>query len=1127
MNFKKLTYFLLTGSLLAGVTACTDDYFDRYGGSTANSNVVTYSPTVGRSAGDGSRAGEPEYQPLILTGDRPSDSLYLHTFAVNKIGFRPGESTTGLDSRGYQVNDIDNLIEYNKDCKVHAEFAEESRKGDVYINWSDAKSINNEKTIWNTATTNFWPSQEQLAFHAISPSSEFVNLGSLTWANNSMAFDYMAKKSSDGVSDAEVQPDLLVAASQCNKAEANSSNGGHAPLKFHHALSAIKFAIRDVANGTIKNISISGVYGAAHCAYSAADDGSNGTFVWTNHSGKETYSQDFNFKFDQGDNSPIAPGDDSHDIEMWASMPSKTFMLIPQQIPDDAEIIITIERNRSGDKDNPFTGEDETITLRGNIVKNSVKEWKPGYEYIYTISASNDNWVYVLEACGNHVFTPDYNANDGGDGLTTLDKSDSKHYNDFSEFPTWHNDAGLIFVYAPMNPDFDLYEEHGHFHVRSYRFHVNNPSKIEALPWKAHYQGYFDKEDSGKNIRQYENNDGDQGFPGNYVEGRDLPYNDWIPDKSALFGSGSYAEAGEEKRFEFAAHNITSSWQGDKDMQILPAYAGNSESNPWDLSRMEEAKTGNMPLNTANTYVIDRQGWYILPCVYGNAYKGGNINSQAYEHAAGSPSGLTNKAKYLSSFVDYNGSPITQPWIKENDIKDAVIAWADVYNAISDISIITYNGHKYIKFKANQYNLMQGNVVIALLDGQYDANNKPVVVWSWQIWINEHWLDSDTKKAVGKSHAFYNYGGFDTYHASPSGRRQRGDLEIQIPGASQYHYWIAPVNLGWCDPKSQYYLRRLGFMNYVQYRPDGTTKTGKTTRLHMFQNGLRHDYRFGNNTYYQFGRKEPMVGYLDHNNTVKRNFGKYQYYKAQGPVELKMAIQRPNTLFGDTITNNKTNANDWVKTDNWINLWNNTSATATNDDYNLSEFSCNGIKTVYDPCPPGYMVPPAGVWRIIGADASGIYNNNGAGQSQLGSNFNGVYLGYNVSDQNELYYAYNINSKGTGAANVTDANKITLTSTGHRWYTTKKFVTFYDDADKKIESKKQYYLGDNFNSFCVYLWSSTPSFRTDKSAFGLALGRDGTVTDGKPWVICTYFYGRRSMARPVRPVREAYLPAPK
>lgn len=1087
--------------MLAASTACSDDYFDRYGGNPANSNTVTYSARVGRSAGNGSRAAQPEYQPLILTGERTSDSLYLHTFAVNKIGFRPGESVTGLDSRANPIEDIDSLITYHKNFKVHAQFADDSRSPEEYIEWSDAKVISADKKIWNTAKTNYWPSQEPLAFHAVSPSSEFASLGGLTWANNSVEFNYSAKKSSDGVSDANVQPDLLIAASQCNKSEANSSYSGHAPLRFHHALSAIKFAIRDVANGEIKNIQIQGVHSQGHCSYTANADGTNGTFVWTEVSGKETYSQDFNYKFSQP-NSPITPGDDTHDIEMYAGMPSKTFMLIPQQIPDDAEIVITIERNRSGDKDNPFAGKAETITLRGNIVKNSVKEWLPGYEYIYTISATNDNWVYVLEACGNHDFTPDYSATDGGHGLTTLDRDLSKHHNDFSETPHWHPEAGLIFVYAPRNPAFDEFEEHAHFHVRSYRFHVNNPSVIEALPWKAHYNGFFDKDEVGNDIRQYENDNGALGFPGDYVEGRDLPYDEWIPDKTVLSGTGSYAEAGEEKRFEFAPHNLTSSWQGDKDMQLLPPYAGNSESNPWDLSRMEEAKVGNMPLNTANTYVIDRQGWYILPCVYGNAITEGNDNRAAYVHTGGTDTG---SYQYLHYFHDYQGNAINGPWIPDSYIKSTDVAWTDVFNAVSDISIIDYNGHKYVKFKANQYNLMQGNVVIAILDNDYDKGGK--VVWSWQIWVNEHWLDSDHKEdAVGKSHAYYSYDGFNKYHPSQTNRRQRGDLQVAIPGATDYKYWMAPVNLGWCDPKSQYYLRRIGFMNYVQYRPDGKTKTGKTTRLHMFQNGLFFDYKYGNNTYYQFGRKEPMVGYENHDNTVKRNFGAIPYKDpASSGVPIMEAIQHPSTLFG---INYGDAYDDWCST-NWINLWNNTSHQASTTERGTVPFACNAVKTVYDPCPPGYMVPPAAVLRFVirngqYAETNNIYDN------QFNDALNGLYLGEGHSEDDEIFFTYSINSEGTGPENLNDENKITLASTGNRWYT---------DHHPALKLK----TGDNMNSFCVYLWSSTPTL-SGKSAWGLALGRDRDREDQSKgeWVLCTYFYCRRTMARPVRPVRENY-----
>lgn len=1144
MRFKKLTYILASCSLLAAAAACTDDYFDRWGGSNANSNVVTYSPTVGRSVGDGSRAAEPEYQPLILTGERPSDSLYLHTFAVNKIGYQPGESTTGLDSRSNPIEDIDSLITYHTNFKVHAQFSEGDRRGEEYIGWSDTKVISADKRIWNTASTNFWPSQEKLAFHAVSPASEFNSLEGLRWNNDSekfsMAFDYKAKKSSDGKSDANVQPDLLVAASECNKAEANSNYGGHAPLKFHHALSAIKFAIRDVANGKIKDISIRGVHSQGHCTYTADTDGTNGQFIWSDVTGTETYTQEFNYSFTQ-DASPIDPKDESHDIEMWATMPSKTFMLIPQQIPADAEIVITLERNRTG---NP-NAQPEEITLHGNIVKNSVTEWKPGYEYIYTISTSNDNWVYVLEACGNHKFTPNYSAPDGGHGLTELSKSEEKekilnHYerrvndpNDLNKDSEWHEDAGLIFVFAPRNQAFDDYEENAHFHVRSFRFRVNKPDVKEILPWKAKYTDFYDTEGVGMDIGQYQNNNGDKGFPGEKPVGeRKLPYNEWITDKSVLEGSGSFEHAGEEKRFTLAPHNLTSNWLGDQEMQNLPAYSGNSKEKPWDLSRMQEYKAGNLPLNTANTYVIDRQGWYILPCVYGNAITNGEDHSEAWTQTTGKnikADGLD--FQYLKSFVDHTGADITGPWIPyANDSSVATIAWTDVYNAISDISIVTLNSHKYIKFKANQYNLMQGNVVIALLDKNHEDGGN--VIWSWQIWINEHWLDSDRiNDADGKSHAFADAheSDFSTYHDSPSKRRERGDLEIQIPDATNYHYWISPVNLGWCDPKSQYYLRRVGYMNFEQYRPDKTTKTGKKTSLHIFQNGLFFDYKYGNNTYYQFGRKEPMVGYEDHSNTVKRNFGKYKYNIEQGRVELKEAILHPNTLFGKGETGDGaggvTRNNDWVKEgENWVNLWNNTIYQASKDEFYAQDFTCNGIKTVYDPCPPGYMVPPAAVWRIIGPaqtygykdgkvnydDYKGLtYINGGQNIPDLELGFNGVYLGNSASQTDELYFAYNINADNTKANGLTDDNKITLTSTGHRWYSDFHSASFT--------------TGDNFNSFCVYLWSSTPSCRKDRSAFSVALGRDTDAGQaGTPWVRCTYFCGRRSMARPIRPVREIY-----
>lgn len=232
-----------------------------------------------------------------------------------------------------------------------------------------------------------------------------------------------------------------MAAGACNKP--NSVNG-RAPLKFHHALSAIKFAVRDVLDGEVVNIKIIGVKGAGDCVFAADDDGT-GLFAWSNQSGDETYSQNFNYQIT--DRGYASPDDESKDIVMNDAMPSKTFMLIPQQIPDDAMIEVTLKRT------DPNVNQE--ITVRGKIKANNVTEWKPGHEYVYTISTSKDNWVYVFNVNGN--------------------------YRNHSE----------IYMPCPADADiFKTYTEGGgtnrpYYEVVSYRYHANNFNVTEKLPWKA------------------------------------------------------------------------------------------------------------------------------------------------------------------------------------------------------------------------------------------------------------------------------------------------------------------------------------------------------------------------------------------------------------------------------------------------------------------------------------------------------------------------------------------------------------------------------------------------------------------------------------------------------------------
>ena len=172
-------------------------------------------------------------------------------------------------------------------------------------------------------------------------------------------------------------------------------------------------------------------------------------------------------------------------------------------------------------------------------------------------------------------------------------------------------------------------------------------------------------------------------------------------------------------------------------------------------------------------------------------------------------------------------------------------------------------------------------------------------------------------------------------------------------------------------------------------------------------------------------------------------------------------------------------------------MWNNTSIAIRrpNGNYDNADFIkylYSGVKTIYDPSPAGYMVPPGGFFKIM---VNAQRKASGIAQQEIGNFFNGYYKG--MSGHNG-YYIYTVYTQKGKRGETMD-----LTGTGERWYRR-------DTAEP----------GSNFNPATIYLWSNqiipTANGGT-RSGAGLALGGGASHY---------YFIGAAAMARPVRPVRE-------
>lgn len=986
-SFKIMVWCVV---LLSG--ACTDEEWDN-GEGRPDGNAVSFNVTSGITSEPATRARTDAAEdttellkPLVLKSPGLERPLYLHTYVAQE-----SERATGVpaETRAAQVDDINDFFTVNGNGGFGVTARYTDNREEFMSAYATAKPLAGQtgKDIWSTAPVYYWPNNDRvLRFSAFAPMSAKGLLKNLAIGDNQIDFDYTVPVSESEDKDAEQQPDIMFAVKECNKA---TSTDNKVPLNFRHALSAVKFAVRDVVGGTIGKITISGVAGTGHCTYTGQSDSDADVFTWSQLGEAEcSYSQVFDYRTTDNYIPNPSDYDESKDVVLNATMPEKTFLLIPQDIPADATIMI--EFTRDTDK--------QLFTLTGKILDNKVTKWEPGKEYVYTISTSSSNWTYYFEVTGCNQSINDDDPKKG----------------------VFKDVAGQIIVNQTVT-------EGAYYKVKSYRVRANNRKEKELVPWKA------------------VTTDGTTTFPEELKE-YSGQYKDmvikpdvWIPEKTTN-GAGSFDLT--QYVVTFRPQMVGTSWKGDWDMRAK-AVKGTS-ANPFDLS----TTLGRM--NTANCYVVNAPGYYKFPLVYGNAIENGTLNTQSYTYSGGDYKatvyGRICEYPSLKRFTDYNGQPINEA--KINGGTNAVLVWQDAYNLISDVKLNFGDGeYNTVLFKVNSENLQQGNAVLAIRNARGD------ILWSWHIWITEHWVKGNN----------LNLG--------------TGDVACDAYDANRPGFTVAPYNLGWCDPKDVWYMKRTGQMTFTQ------EMSGKQVALDIEQREKKIEYWIGNNVYYQFGRKDPIVGFMNTNSVVKYNFGEYPYRLEAQPKDIKDGIRNPNVLYvgaNEIVANN-----DWLQK-SYYNLWNNSTQPRPTKlpESEITNYAYSGVKTVYDPSPVGYQIPPVGFFRLI-------TNGNFKAQGALVNNV----LDFNGTEQGMTghagYYIYNVYSQ----KNKQGAT-FQLTGTGHRWYGNSSFE-----------------VGYNFNPATVYLWSNQIHFvNVDKCGYGLALGGKDDTSDFR-------FCGRRAMARPIRPVK--------
>ena len=224
--------------------------------------------------------------------------------------------------------------------------------------------------VWTSAAST-------LKFYAVYPYMDGTNAKQQLVQPTAGSMPYVDFEASTDIAD---QTDLMTAETAVLNYTPTGGAPHVVPLKFYHALTAIRFGIgRNLSwNKTIKSIEFQGIKNAGHFDLA--------TKTWSNQSGAQ------NFKLDNINAST------SGTLNTVIVKDGNTFLMVPQTVPAGAKIVITFSDNSH---------------ITANI---GGKEWKAGTTKTYMMTEKNSNWDYQI--IGSDPATIAYNQTTSTDNYT-------------------------------------------------------------------------------------------------------------------------------------------------------------------------------------------------------------------------------------------------------------------------------------------------------------------------------------------------------------------------------------------------------------------------------------------------------------------------------------------------------------------------------------------------------------------------------------------------------------------------------------------------------------------------------------------------------------------------------------
>lgn len=863
-------------AMLMAPTACDDDlgHQNNKGEHIVFNPVLTDTWSGAMSVDESSPTTHCTSVRELSGGD---SKLYLHTVVAEN----PAEKKT-MTSRGALIKDKSAF--YKNFSLSGVCYTGDYNEAEVTPNYAYNRCYSTETGLKaDDGMPLRWPSGGKVRFFAFAPTRDDFNKNK----DGSMLLSGENDKGSPKLTytvpkDVEKQIDLMTVSADVTKMESTVN------LNFTHALTAIQIKCGDgMLAFTVTGVSICNIHSTGTTVI-----GSN---EWTGQTGTETYSIEKDITLSAKDNATDKLHVDKGTPITGTDTDNLTFLLLPQTLPDDAEMVITLKNNEKPD---------DKIELKASL---NGEKWEAGKIVSYSVSPNDIKVSPKL----------------------TLDKKGA----------TSADEEGDIMPYSGVWYD-AIYTATAEI--------TKKDSKLTGLTIpkdKIKFQYKFDGENDWK----------------------DCPNSPTEEDKG------------------FLSVEPQEAYKSQMQTGFKTGEAG-SKDNPQTLTINNE---------TANCYMVDQAGYYSLPLVYGNrAIEGGNVNALKY-------------------YPNHDNKEMTREYLKDNS-NDAVLVWQDSPDLIDPTSVQIDNGN--IVFRIREKTLAQGNAVVAV------RNSAKIILWSWHIWVTPYKKD------------FYDNG--SALFTSKT-----------TCGTKEHTYKFAPYNLGWCDPHRhneprQFQLRAIIDMSAYGGSIEEKIIDGAFTLMEFKGSNA------GDNTYYQWGRKDPMLGGIYNDNTPiysfhrggptkdgvndefnmenKQIFNQYNKdgknysfcknpgdltepnHQASKGVTIGYAIQHPfmfvtNSKSAEIPTDNVSfnYRNHWHRpyadtavvylsedTHILFNAWNKNASEAglRTDQINNNElYERNATeveKSVYDPCPPKFKLPPIDAFRGIAEPTGGNTNYNGLGKTE-------------------------------------------------------------------------------------------------------------------------------------------------